>query len=89
MEEDPDASHRVRLILESAAYREANQDLPEPTRVGRLARGKASCEAVCRTLQLGNSTGKEGEAWNILSQLPKDLKTLSMQAGEAQLTEWR
>jgi uncharacterized protein (DUF2267 family) len=40
-------------------------------------------KAVFATLQhlLGSPTGKEGEAWDIYSQLPKDLKTLWEDAG--------
>jgi uncharacterized protein (DUF2267 family) len=32
--------------------------------------------------QLGSPSGQEGEAWDIFSQLPKDLKTLWLAAGE-------
>ena len=40
---------------------------------------------VFRTLQraLSSSTGREGEAGDILSQLPKDLKTLWVDAGRS------
>ena len=40
---------------------------------------------VFRALQrlLGSATGKEGEAWDIFSQLPKDLKTLWLEAGSS------
>jgi len=40
-------------------------------------------KAVFATLQhlLGSPTGKEGEAWDIYSQLPKDLKMLWEDAG--------
>ena len=40
--------------------------------------------AVFATLQrlLGSPTGKEGEAWDVLSVLPKDLKLLWLAAGE-------
>jgi hypothetical protein len=34
---------------------------------------------------LGSATGKEGEAWDILSQLPKDLKQLWLEASERRL----
>lgn len=39
--------------------------------------------AVFATLQrlLGSPTGQEGEAWDVMSQLPKDLKKLWMDAG--------
>jgi|SRR5271166_2226603 len=39
--------------------------------------------AVFRELQrlLGSPTGREGEAWDIYSQLPKDLKNLWVEAG--------
>lgn len=39
--------------------------------------------AVFVTLQrlLGSPTGQEGEAWDVMSQLPKDLKKLWMDAG--------
>jgi uncharacterized protein (DUF2267 family) len=41
--------------------------------------------AVFATLQglLGSPSGKEGEAWDIFSQLPKDLKTLWLAAAES------
>lgn len=40
--------------------------------------------AVFAALQrlLGSPTGKEGEAWDVLSVLPKDLKMLWLSAGE-------
>jgi len=40
--------------------------------------------AVFKGLQrvLGSATGKEGEAWDIFSQLPKDLKQLWLEASE-------
>ena len=40
--------------------------------------------AVFKGLQRGrrNPTGKEGEAWDIFSQLPKDLKRLWLEASE-------
>ena len=39
-------------------------------------------EAVFRELQilLGSPTGQEGEAWDVLSQLPKDLKKIWIDA---------
>src|SRR5262249_29166920 len=41
-----------------------------------------ACKAVFRTLQhaLRSAHGTEGEAWDILSQLPRDLKELWMEA---------
>ncbi len=41
--------------------------------------------AVFHTLQhvLGSPSGKEGEAWDVFSQLPKDLKLLWLKAGES------
>lgn len=46
------------------------------------AEAKRAVEAVFATLQnaLGSLTGTEGEAWDILSQLPKDLKMLWLAA---------
>jgi uncharacterized protein (DUF2267 family) len=40
--------------------------------------------AVFAALQhlLGSPTGKEGEAWDVFSQLPKDLKLLWLAAGQ-------
>jgi uncharacterized protein (DUF2267 family) len=48
------------------------------------AEAERAVRAVFAVLQraLGSSTGKEGEAWDVLSQLPKDLKRLWMAAGE-------
>lgn len=34
-------------------------------------------------MQLGSTTGKEGEAWDVLSQLPKDLKQVWLEATAA------
>jgi CBS domain-containing protein/uncharacterized protein (DUF2267 family) len=47
------------------------------------AQAEKTVRAVFRALQrlLGSATGKEGEAWDIFSQLPKDLKTLWLEAG--------
>lgn len=41
-------------------------------------------KAVFRALQrlLGSPTGTEGEAWDIFSQLPKDLKSLWLESSE-------
>jgi len=41
--------------------------------------------AVFHALQhvLGSPSGKEGEAWDVFSQLPKDLKLLWLKAGES------
>ena len=42
------------------------------------AEAERAVRAVFAQLQalLGSATGREGEAWDIYSQLPKDLKTL-------------
>jgi CBS domain-containing protein/uncharacterized protein (DUF2267 family) len=47
------------------------------------AQAEKTVRVVFRALQrlLGSATGKEGEAWDIFSQLPKDLKTLWLEAG--------
>jgi uncharacterized protein (DUF2267 family) len=47
------------------------------------AEAERSVKAVFAALQalLGSPTGKEGEAWHIFSQLPKDLKELWLEAG--------
>ena len=52
-------------------------DLPSENEAQRAV------EAVFRELQLllGSPTGQEGEAWDIFSQLPKDLKKLWVEAG--------
>ncbi len=49
------------------------------------AEAERSVIAVFGALQklLGSPTGKEGEAWDIFSQLPKDLKKLWLAAGTA------
>lgn len=53
--------------------------LPDDTEALRAVK------AVFATLQhlLGSPTGKEGEAWDIYSQLPKDLKLLWEEAAQA------
>jgi CBS domain-containing protein/uncharacterized protein (DUF2267 family) len=54
-------------------------------RAGLESDGQAekSVRIVFRALQrlLGSASGKEGEAWDIFSQLPKDLKALWLEAG--------
>jgi uncharacterized protein (DUF2267 family) len=52
--------------------------LPDDVEAERAAK------AVFRALQqqLGSPTGREGEAWDIFSQLPKDLKALWLEAAE-------
>jgi CBS domain-containing protein/uncharacterized protein (DUF2267 family) len=47
------------------------------------AQAEKTVRVVFRALQrlLGSATGKEGEAWDIFSQLPRDLKTLWLEAG--------
>lgn len=54
-------------------------DLPDDAEAERAVR------AVFAALQalLGSPTGKEGEAWDVFSQLPKDLKSLWLEAREA------
>jgi uncharacterized protein (DUF2267 family) len=46
------------------------------------AEAERAVKAVFGELQklLGSPTGKEGEAWDVFSQLPKDLKTLWLDA---------
>jgi uncharacterized protein (DUF2267 family) len=48
------------------------------------AEAELAVRTVFRELQrlLGSRTGKEGEAWDIFSQLPKDLKRLWLAAAE-------
>lgn len=55
-------------------------ELPEDVEAERAVR------AVFGVLQvlLGSPTGKEGEAWDVFSQLPKDLKMLWLAAAERQ-----
>jgi uncharacterized protein (DUF2267 family) len=47
------------------------------------AEARRAVSAVFGALQhaLGSATGKEGEAWDVLSVLPKDLKRLWLEAG--------
>ena len=49
------------------------------------AEAQRAVRAVFACLQraLGSPTGCEGEAWDVLSQLPKDLKQLWLEAGRA------
>jgi uncharacterized protein (DUF2267 family) len=46
--------------------------------------GERAVRAVFAQLQqlLGSPTGREGEAWDVYSQLPKDLKQLWLDANE-------
>ena len=48
------------------------------------AEATRGAKAVFGALQrlLGSSTGTEGEAWDIFSQLPKDLKTLWLESSD-------
>jgi len=50
------------------------------------AEAERGVKAVFVELQrlLGSATGKEGEAWDVLSQLPKDLKLLWLEAAEGE-----
>jgi uncharacterized protein (DUF2267 family) len=50
------------------------------------AEARRAVAAVFAALQhaLGSATGKEGEAWDVLSVLPKDLKQLWLEAGSRQ-----
>ena len=50
--------------------------------LGDDGEAERSTKAVFRTLQhaLGSAHGTEGEAWDILSQLPRDLKDLWIEA---------
>jgi CBS domain-containing protein len=47
------------------------------------AEAEKTVRVVFRALQrvLGSATGKEGESWDIVSQLPKELKVLWLEAG--------
>ena len=70
----------VRKIHES-------QFLGEVRRMAALpddSEAERAVVVVFRTLQesLGSATGREGESWDILSQLPKDLKKLWLSARE-------
>jgi uncharacterized protein (DUF2267 family) len=49
------------------------------------AEAERAIKAVFRTLQhaLGSPHGTEGEAWDILSQLPRDLKPLWVEAAQS------
>jgi uncharacterized protein (DUF2267 family) len=49
-----------------------------------MAEAERAVTAVFSALQtlLGSPTGREGEAWDVFSQLPKDLKALWLAAGE-------
>lgn len=49
------------------------------------AEAERSVKAVFATLQeaMGSPTGTKGKAWDVFSQLPKDLKTLWLSAHEA------
>ena len=48
------------------------------------AEAERAVRAVFRTLRglLGSASGLEGEAWDIFSQLPKDMKPLWLEIGE-------
>ena len=48
------------------------------------AEARRAVHAVFAVLQLalGSATGKEGEAWDVLSVLPKDLKLLWLESAE-------
>jgi uncharacterized protein (DUF2267 family) len=48
------------------------------------AEARRAVRAVFAALQhaLGSTTGREGEAWDVLSVLPKDLKRLWLEAAE-------
>jgi uncharacterized protein (DUF2267 family) len=50
-----------------------------------FAQAERGVRAVFATLQdaLGSPTGAEGEAWDVFSQLPKDLKKIWLSAHEA------
>lgn len=50
------------------------------------AEAERAVKVVFKALQtlLGSDTGQEGEAWDIYSQLPKDLKRLWLEAAEIQ-----
>lgn len=67
-------SHREDFVGEVRFW----ADLPDTAEAERAVR------AVFAVLQLalGSPTGREGEAWDIFSQLPKDLKELWLESAE-------
>jgi uncharacterized protein (DUF2267 family) len=77
---DGEEPHRQVLRLHRAEFigRVRNRALlPDDSEAERATK------VVFRTLQhaLGSPHGMEGEAWDILSQLPRDLKDLWVEAG--------
>jgi uncharacterized protein (DUF2267 family) len=67
-------SHREDFVGEVRFW----ADLPD------AAEAERAVKAVFAVLQLalGSPTGREGEAWDIFSQLPKDLKELWLESAE-------
>ncbi len=82
-----------RLWRESDRVGQAVEKIHEQEFVGRIRyfatlpddrEAERAVRAVFAVLQrlLGSPTGKEGEAWDVFSVLPKDLKMLWLSAGE-------
>jgi uncharacterized protein (DUF2267 family) len=69
-----DANHVRRIeFLGRVRHRAVLADDAEAERAVRAV-------FACLQRALGSSTGREGEAWDVLSQLPKDLKYLWLDA---------
>lgn len=82
-----------RLWRESDRTQRPVEKIHEPEFVGRVRifaalpddhEAERAVRAVFAALQrlLGSPTGMEGEAWDVFSVLPKDLKMLWLSAGE-------
>ena len=68
----PNEVHRQEF-LGRVRYRAVLPDDPEAERAVRAV-------FACLQRALGSTTGREGEAWDVFSQLPKDLKQLWLDA---------
>jgi uncharacterized protein (DUF2267 family) len=68
----PNHVHRAEFLAR-VRYRAVLPDDGEAERAVRAV-------FACLQRALGSATGREGEAWDVLSQLPKDLKTLWLDA---------
>jgi uncharacterized protein (DUF2267 family) len=77
-EEQPDRQVKRTHVAEFVGRIRQRAALPDGPEAERAVK------AVFGVLQalLGSPTGKEGEAWDVFSQLPKDLKMLWLAAGE-------
>ena len=76
--------HAIEVIASShikKCVRELRENPFERMRL--VAEAERAVSAVFAALQrlLGSPSGQEGEAWDVMSQLPKDLKKLWMEAG--------